>query len=42
MAVIYKGSVLGPPGCCGAYMCRLRTNKLAVKLVGHKLVTVGG
>ena len=36
VAVIYKGRVLGPPGCRGAYMCRLRTNRLAV------MVTVGG
>ena len=36
VAVIYKGRVLGPPGCCGAYMCRLSTNRLAV------MVTVVG
>ena len=36
VAVIYKGRVLGPPGCCGAYMCRLSSNRLAV------MVTVVG
>ena len=36
VAVIYKGRVLGPPGCRGAYMCRLKTNRLAV------MVTVVG
>ena len=36
VAVIYKGRVLGPPGCCGAYMCRLRTNRFSV------MVTVVG
>ena len=30
MGVISKGRVLGPLGCCGGYMCMLRTNRLAV------------
>ena len=39
MAVISKERVLGPPGCCGGYMCRLRTNRLAViaPVVGLRL-----
>ena len=36
VAVIYKGRVLGPPRCCGAYMCKLSTKRLAV------MVTVVG